>query len=63
MEKENRFCIIKELKLKNGNVQHVILLDGGAEVLEFSTWEEADHIATLFETNSDSGYKYRVRKI
>ena len=63
MEKENRFCIIKELKLENGNVQHVILLDGGAEVLEFSTWEEADRIATLFETNSDSGYKYRVRKI
>lgn len=60
---ERGFCIIKELVLPNGKTQNVILLDGGAEVLEFQTWEEAEHIANLFETNSDSGYKYRVRKI
>lgn len=61
--REEKFCIIKELVLPNGIIQNVVLLDGGSEVLEFSDWHEAQHISDLFETNSDSGYKYRVKRI
>jgi hypothetical protein len=63
MGREEKFCIIKELVLPNGNKQHVILLDGGTEVLEFNTYEKAEYFAEVFETNSDSGYRYYVRKI
>jgi len=41
----------------------VILLDGEGEVLEFATKEEAEETRTRFEVNSDSGYKYRIKKI
>lgn len=63
MSKESRYCIIKELVLPNGKKQNVIILDGGTEVLEFNSREKADYFAKVFETNSDSGYKYTVRKI
>lgn len=63
MENEERYCIIKELVLPNGNKQNVILLDGGSEVLEFGTYKKASYFAQVFETNSDSGYRYFVRKI
>ena len=63
MSKEKRYCIIKELILSNGKTQNVIILDGGSEVLEFSKRSEAEYFAQVFESNSDSGYKYRVREI
>jgi hypothetical protein len=65
MSKESKgvYCIIKELVLKNGKTQSVILLDGGSEILEYTDKSEAENIANIFETNSDSGYKYYVRKI
>jgi hypothetical protein len=63
MDKEERFCIIKELMMPNGKQQNVIILDGGSEVLEFESYEKAEYMASVFEFNSDSGYKYRVRKI
>jgi hypothetical protein len=41
----------------------VIILDSADDVLEFETKEEAEEMRLRFEINSDSGYKYRVKKI
>jgi hypothetical protein len=41
----------------------VIILDGEGEVLEFDTIEQAEDMRIRFEINSDSGYKYRIKKI
>jgi hypothetical protein len=38
-------------------------LDGEGEVLEFETLLEAEDMRARFEVNSDSGYKYRIKKI
>jgi hypothetical protein len=57
------YVIIKNVKNTNGVTVPIILLDGLSEVMEFSDYEEANKIAQLFEINSDSGWKYTVRKI
>ncbi len=57
------YVIIKNIKNTNGVTVPIILLDGLSEVMEFSDYEEANRIAQLFEINSDSGWKYTVRKI
>ena len=41
----------------------VIILDNSGEVLEFNTLEEAEDMRSRFEVNSDSGHKYKVKKI
>ena len=41
----------------------VIILDSADDVLEFETKEEAEEMRLRFEINSDSAYKYRVKKI
>jgi hypothetical protein len=41
----------------------VIILDSADDVLEFETKEAAEEMRQRFEINSDSGYKYRVKKI
>ena len=41
----------------------VILLDSEGEVMEFTTKEDAEEMRIRFEVNSDSGYKYRIKKI
>jgi hypothetical protein len=41
----------------------VVILDSEDDVLEFNTKEEAEEMRLRFEVNSDSGYKYRVKKI
>lgn len=41
----------------------VIILDGEGEVLEFDTIEQAEDMRARFEINSDSGHKYRIKKI
>jgi len=57
------YVIIKNLKNTNGVTVPIILLDGLSEVMEFSDYEEANKMAQLFEINSDSGWKYTVRKV
>lgn len=57
------YIIIKNVKNANGVTVPIILLDGLSEVMEFSDYEEANRTAQLFEINSDSGWKYTVRKI
>jgi hypothetical protein len=41
----------------------VIIIDTHNEVLEFETFEEAEKMRDLMEANSDSGYRYEVKKI
>ncbi len=60
---ETSYMIVKVLKTKNGKPQHVFLVDSNHEILEFKTEEEAKKIAEIFETNSDKGWTYYVRKI
>lgn len=57
------FVIIKHVKNKSGVKVPVILINGHSEILEFDTLEEAESMRSLFEQNSDSGYKYEVKKI
>ena len=46
-----------------GTTMPVIILDGLGEVLEFEELKEAEELKELFQTNSDSGHIYEVRKI
>jgi hypothetical protein len=58
------YIIIKMVKnLVRSTELPVIILDSEGEVLEFDTIEEAEDMRARFEINSDSGYKYRIKKI
>lgn len=57
------YCIIKELVLENGATQNVILVNSMSEIIEFDNFREAQNLATIFETNSESNIKYTVKRI
>jgi len=57
------FVIVKFIKNNKGVEMPVIIIDTHNEVLEFDTFEEADKMRDIMEKNSDSGYKYEVKKI
>lgn len=57
------YCIVKMIKNNEGVELPVILLDSSDEVWEFSNKEEAEHISEILEKNSDSGYRYFVKKV
>ena len=58
------YIIIKLVKnLVRSTELPVIILDGEGEVLEFDTMEQAEDMRARFEINSDSGHKYRIKKI
>ena len=61
--KQNIYCIIKELILPNNMKQTVILVDSISEIIEFDNKDDAQNLADIFESNSDSGYKYYIKKI
>jgi hypothetical protein len=56
-------CIIKKMKLPNGQTANVIMLDSDHEVLEFDKKEDADSLAAILNENSDSGWHYVVKEI
>ena len=60
MEKENKksYSIIKKMGDKE-----VKMIDTLSEVLEFDTREEAQAMADIMITNSDSGWEYVVNEI
>lgn len=58
-----KYVIIKHIKSMVGTTMPVIILDGAGEVLEFEELKEAEELKELFQTNSDSGHTYEVRKI
>jgi hypothetical protein len=41
----------------------VTLLDSQGEIWEFETEGEAEEMKNIFQTNSDSGHVYEVKKI
>lgn len=57
------YIIVKHIKTDHNTTLPVVLVDTQCEVLEFETIEDAENMKNLFETNSDSGYKYEVKKI
>ena len=57
------YVIVKYIKNKNNKELPVILIDNQSEILEFSSIEEAEKMKEIFQKNSDSGYKYEVKKI
>ena len=57
------FVIVKFIKNSRGVEMPVIIIDTHNEVLEFETYDEAEKLRNLMEANSDSGYKYEVKKI
>jgi hypothetical protein len=57
------YIIVKHIKTDHNTTLPVVLVDTQCEVLEFQTIEDAENMKNLFETNSDSGYKYEVKKI
>lgn len=58
------YIIIKLVKDSNREKElPVIILDSEDDVLEFETKEEAEEMRLRFEVNSDSGHKYKVKKI
>lgn len=56
------YVIIKYVPNRKNVLMPVILI-AGAEVMEFDSLEEAEKMKVIFESNSDSGYKYEVKKI
>jgi hypothetical protein len=58
------YLIIKLVKQNTSDVMlPVVLLDNQSEVMEFDTYDEAEKMRSLFEVNSDSGYKYEIKRI
>ena len=57
------YIIVKHIKTDHNTTLPVVLVNTQCEVLEFEAIEEAEKMKNLFETNSDSGYKYEVKKI
>jgi hypothetical protein len=58
------YVIVKHVK--NSEIKKrlpVILLNSNHEVWEFDTIEDAEDMREIFQTNSDSGHKYEVKKI
>jgi hypothetical protein len=57
------FVIVKIIKNDRGIEIPIIIIDTQDEVLEFETYEEAEKMRDIMEKNSDSGYKYKIKKI
>ena len=56
------WVIVKMVEHHTGDVLPVILVDSYSEIMSFDTEEEALKMKEIFEVNSDSGYKYLVKK-
>ena len=58
------YVIIKSIKnKKSGKWLPVIIINSDNEVWEFESEKEADKMKEIFQTNSDSGHIYSVKKI
>jgi hypothetical protein len=59
----NIFVIIKNVSLPNNRILPVIMLDTQGEVWEFDNKDKAQDMVNIFNTNTDSGHKYEVKKV
>jgi len=60
------YVIVKHVKVNSSSMstkEPVILLNTDSEVWEFETEEGAEEMKEIFQTNSDSGHVYEVKKI
>ena len=57
------YCIVKLMKNTNGIELPVILLDNNDEVWEFDSADDAINISEILTKNSDSGYRYYIKKV
>jgi len=51
------------IKIENGVELPVVLLDSSDEVWEFENADDATKMAEILTKNSDSGYRYFVKKV
>ena len=56
------YLIVKYIPNEHGVEMPVLLVDTHSEVLEFDTHEEAEKMKNIFQSNTDSGYRYVVKK-
>ena len=59
----NIFVIIKNVSLPNNRILPVIMLDTQGEVWEFDNKDNAQEMVNIFNTNTDSGHKYEVKRV
>ena len=57
------YCIIKLMKTDGGIELPVVLLDNHDEVWEFEDVDIAIKMSEILTKNSDSGYRYFVKKV
>lgn len=57
------YIIIKHVKKSDGIRLPVIVLGNENEILEFTSEEKANSMCEIFNTNTDSGHVYVVKKI
>jgi hypothetical protein len=57
------YCIVKLIKNSIGVEMPVILLDTNEEVWEFENPDDAVKMSEILTKNSDSGYRYYVKKV
>jgi hypothetical protein len=57
------YCIVKLMKNTNGIELPVILLDNHDEIWEFEDSDIAIKMSEILTKNSDSGYRYYVKKV
>jgi hypothetical protein len=56
------YCIIKYIKSDKKELP-VIILNSQDEILEFDNQNQAEEFKEILQMNSDSGYRYVVKKI
>jgi len=56
------YIIIKMIKNAEGKELPVVMLNGQEEVWTFETADDAIKMSELLTKNSDSGYRYYVKK-
>jgi len=61
--KKAMYVIVKQIKTESKKKLPVILLNSESEIWEFDSIEEAEEMKEIFQTNSDSGHIYEVKKI
>jgi len=57
------YVIVKQIKTETKKRLPVILLNSESEIWEFNSIEDAEEMKEIFQTNSDSGHIYEVKKI
>ena len=56
------YCIVKYIKVDKKELP-VIILNSQDEILEFDNEDKAEEFKSILQLNSDSGYRYVVKKI